>query len=123
MADAHNQTKCGEPSLNGDLNNRTDIFVDDALNFFIDIGNARKIRPWLYHKLTDLMFDSNAISQEKLLEEGEVSDYIKAWGVIWDLRNIKEDGLWGAKIAIPPEKCCSQWRHQLMKTGWNQWKT
>ena len=101
----HNQTKCGEPFQNGNLINRTDIFVEDALCFFIDIGNARLIRPWLYHKLTDLMFDSDGINPEKLIEEGEVSDYIKAWGVIWDLRSIKESGLWGTKIAIPPEKC------------------
>ena len=78
--------------------------MDDALCFFIDMGNASLIRPWLYQCLSEQIFDKDAISLEKLESEGEVSMLIKAWGVIWDLRRMSVDGPKGAIISIPPEK-------------------
>ena len=104
VADAHCQLRCGDPDFNGVVNFFTRTHVDDALSFFLHQGNAELIVPFCYGALSAQVFDDNSISQEKLEVEGEVSMLIKAWGVIWDLRTIRECGPKGAIISIPPEK-------------------
>jgi hypothetical protein len=101
---AFNALSCANPEYNGNLNNTSNVHVDDTLSFFIDWGNAASIRAYAFQSVEECVFGPNAISLKKLLSEGEVSMLHQTWGIMWDLRQMRWYGPFGAMIYIPLAK-------------------